>query len=91
MKKNPPSMREVKAAEDAFNRIIRERAKTIGEEPSYEANQAWHEKHPSPREIYSRKVRKIEEALKARADEILLAGRMGQITSEEFYAKVKAF
>lgn len=91
MKKNPPSMREVKAAQDTLMNRIRERAKVVGKEPTYEENSAWHAKHPSPSQRYRIKVRKMEDALRAKAEEILLAGRMGQITSEEFYAKVKAF
>jgi hypothetical protein len=91
VKKNPPSMREVTAAQEALRNKIRERAKAVGNEPSYEEDRAWKSKHPSPSERYAREVRKVEATLQAKADEILLAGRMGQITSEEFYAKVKAF
>jgi hypothetical protein len=91
MKKNPPSMREVNAAEQALREKIREKAKCCGTEPTYEANRAWEKANPSPSERYARKVRAFETALRTKADELLLAGRMGQITSEEFYAKVKAF
>ena len=91
MKKNAPSMREVEAAERELRNRIREKARDVGREPSFEEDRAWRMKHPSPSERYARKVRKVGAALQAKADEILLAGRMGQITSEEFYAKVKAF
>lgn len=91
MKKNPPSMREVTAAQEALRNKIRERSRAVCNEPSYEEDLAWRAKHLSPRERYAREVRKVEATLQAKAEDILLAGRMGQITSEEFYAKVKGF
>jgi len=91
MKKNYPSIREVNAAQDALQNKIRERAKAVFKKPTYEDDRLWREAHPSPSERYARKFCNAEKVLRAKADEILLEGRMGQITSDEFYAKVKAF
>ena len=79
------------AAQEALRSRIRERTKAVGNGPSYKDDCAWRKVHPSPTERYARKVRKVEKELQAKADEIMLAGRMGQITSEEFYAQIKAF
>jgi hypothetical protein len=92
MIKNPPSEREVRAAAEELKKRIRIKSKAAsGHSPSWDEDRAWKAKHPSPSDRYQTKLNKIESDLQEKADAILLAGRMGQITSDEFYAKVKAF
>lgn len=91
MKKNPPSIREVNAASKTLRSRVNELADEGLVEPTWEEDRAWEQKHPSPKEVYRRKVEAKRKRLQSVANEIILAGEMGQITSEEFYAKVKAF
>ena len=91
MKKNPPSMREVNAAKQTLNARVRARSAEGLVDPTWEEEKAWEQKHPSPKSVYRQKCDAKRKKLQLLADEILLAGEMGQITGEEFYAKVKAF
>jgi len=92
MKKNAPTMREVEAARATLSRKASEMAKAkAGRKPSYEEDRAWRQRHPSPIDRWEKKHEEAKRANNERAEEILLAGHMGQMTSEEFYAAVKAF
>lgn len=91
MKKNAPTMREVNAAEDALKTKIRSRSSEGLVEPTWEETQEWKRKHPTPSDVFARKVNDNRDKLQKSADEIILAGKMGQVTSEEFYNAVKSF
>ena len=91
MKSTKPDERAIKAAQEALRKKIHDLVKASVKEPSYDESLAWEEKHPSPRQRYCRKIKALESGLQERADDLILAARMGQITSEDLYAKTKAF
>lgn len=92
MKKNAPSIREIEAAKaELFRKGSKRAEKKAGVKPSYEQNQAWCEKHPTPMRRWDIRYHAANKTEIDRVHELLLAARMGQMTSEEFYAAVKAF
>ena len=91
MKKNPPSMREVNAAEESLRNKARAKSIEGLNCPTWEEDKVWRKAHQSPIEKYNDKVDSRRSKLYAQVDEIILAGKMGQVTSEEFYNAVKSF
>ena len=92
MKKNPPTMREVNAAKEMLRAVIQGRSlEGLAKEPTWEEEKVWCLKNPSPRESHRYLVDARRKVLEAEASDIILAGQMGQVTSDEFYAAVKAF
>ena len=92
MNKSAPSIREIKAARVALrSKIYEKAASSAGRAPTNEENESWKDKHQSPMRKYQDKKQKAEEVLRRKADELLLAAEMGQITSEDFYKRVTAF
>lgn len=92
MKKNAPSIREIKAAKSAlFHKVSSAAAKKAGKKPTYDQNVAWEKKHLTPLQRWNKRYESAKKELNGKADELLLAAEMGQMTSEEFYAAVKSF
>ena len=58
---------------------------------SWEADQAWRAKHPSPMERHGRARTKAMAPLKAKRDAILFDARMGKISADELYEAAKKF
>jgi hypothetical protein len=94
MKKGEASSRQIETAKDEIDRKI-SAARTDWRDkhprPSYIAEEEWDRKHLSPFRVHSAAEKKAMQGLVNKRESLLFDARMGKITADELYAKVKAF
>ena len=57
--------------------------------PSYEEEQEWIERNPSPRQLHSQRESKLRSALERQAHELTLKFKMGEVDGESAYTELK--
>ena len=82
----PMTQSQIKYAEYELGRIRRDKRSVVSQsipDVSYEENEAWKEKHPSPSMKRQRLVEKKMAPLEKKIDGIIFSAKMGIITAEE--------
>lgn len=94
IKKTLPTMRQINAVREEIDRamiVAREAWLKKHPRPSYEVEEKWLCKYRSPRRVHADAERMAMKALEEKREALLFDARMGKITADELYAKVKAF
>lgn len=92
--KKLPTMREINASKDKMLAGIRKRRSEWDKKnpgPSCDEYEEWKAKHPSPRAKHDALRDKVLTQYVEESEAILYDARMGILTPDELYAKVKAF
>ncbi len=87
-------IRQIESAKNEMNNRVRELRQRLEEKdprPTYEQEREWEKRHPSPRAKWEIRMASKTAPLFRRMDQILFDARMGKITAEELYEKVKKF
>lgn len=84
--------RQIETAGRELNRAIADVAEAWRQHepyPTWEQEQEWMEMHPSPRTQHARIEKEVIAAWRHEADGLLLQITMGEISSEDCYARLK--
>lgn len=89
----PATNRQIETASRELNRTISAVVEAWRQHepyPTWEQEEEWQEANPSPRKKHARLQREVEEVWKQKANALLLQIKMGEISSEDCYAHLKA-
>ena len=84
----PEAVREIKAVTDHARNVARRIEAIFGQSPSWDENEAWKKKNPSPRARFEAKVQAVTKPYQAEIERAMYEAESCQITRGEFLAKV---